>query len=68
MSTDIVHWQKPAPGELEEVVSSGAIKMFLIITVPLMIFTFAFAIGLYYWNKLQERKRLGWQATELAGP
>lgn len=68
MGTDIVHWQTPVPGRLEKVVSSGAIEIFLIVTVPCMIFTFAAAIGFYRWSKLREQKKMDRQAAELASP
>jgi hypothetical protein len=68
MSTDIVHWQTPAPGELEKVVSSGAIEIFLVVTVPCMILTFAGAYGFYRWSKRRERKEMDRQAAELTQP
>lgn len=68
MSTDIVHWQTPAPGGLEKVVSRGAIEIFLLVTVPLMIFTFAAAIGFYIWSKQRERKEMERQAAEMSQP
>jgi hypothetical protein len=68
MSTDIVHWQTPAPGGLEEVVSTGAIKIFLIITVPCMLLTFAAAYGFYRWKQWRERKELDRQAAALSQP
>lgn len=68
MSTDIVHWQTPDPGELEKVVSFGAIKIFLSITVPFMVLTFAAAIGFHRWSKQRERKEMDRQAAELKLP
>lgn len=56
MSTDIVHWQKPDPAGLEKVVSTGAIYIFVALTIPFMILTFAAAFGFYLWSKRHERK------------
>ena len=56
MSTDIVHWQKPDPGGLEKVVSTGAVSIFLALTIPFMILTFVAAFGFYLWSKRHERK------------
>lgn len=64
MSTDIVQWQTPAPGGLERVVSMGAIKMFLVVTVPFMILTFATAYGFYIWSKRREQREMDRQAAE----
>lgn len=63
MSTDIVHWQAPEPGGLEKVVSLGAIKIFLIITLPCMFLTFSAAYGFYRWTKRQEKKKMDRQAA-----
>lgn len=68
LSTDIVHWQTPAPGGLEKVVSKGAIKMFLYVTIPFMFLTFSAAIGFYSWSKRHERKAMERQAAELTQP
>jgi len=68
MSTDIVKWQAPAPGGLAKVVSSGAIEIFLVITVPLMVLTFAAACGFYSWSRRRERKEMDRQAAELSQP
>lgn len=58
MSTDIVHWQAPEPGDLKKVVSLDAIKIFLAITIPCMILTFIGAYGFYRWTKWYERKKM----------
>lgn len=55
MSTDIIHWQTPAPGGLEKVVSLGAITLFLAITVPCMILTFAAAYLFYRWKGMDRQ-------------
>lgn len=68
MSTDIVHWQTPDSGKLEKVVSFDAIKIFLSITVPFMVLTFAAAIGFHRWSKQRERKEMDRQATESKQP
>lgn len=68
MSTDIIHWQTSAPGGLEKVVSSGAILIFLVLTGPFMIVTFAAAYGFYRWSKRSERKKMERRAAELAQP
>lgn len=68
MSTDIVHWQTPAPGGLEKVVSGGAIEIFLVVTIPCMIFTFVAAYGFYRWTKRSERKEQDRQALEATQP
>ena len=68
MSTDIVHWQTPAPGGLEEVVSRGAIEVFLVVTIPCMILTFGAAYGFYRWSHRYERKEQDRQAIELTQP
>lgn len=56
MSTDIVHWQKPDFGGLEKVVSIGAVKLFVALTIPFMILTFGAAFGFYLWSKWHEHK------------
>ena len=63
MSTDIVQWQT-VPGGLEKVVSLGAIEIFLVITIPCMILTFAGAYGFYRWSKWREQKQMDRQANE----
>ena len=68
MSTDIVHWQSPNPGGLEKVVSSGAIKIFLAITLPCMFLTFSAAYGFYRWTKLREKREQDRQAATLSQP
>lgn len=68
MSTDIVHWQAPAPSELEEVVSTGAIKVFLVITIPCMLFTFAAAYGFYLWKQWRESKEWERHAAAMGQP
>lgn len=68
MSTDIVHWQTPDPGALEKVVSSGAIQIFLAVTLPFMVITFVAAYGFYRWSNRQERKEMDRQAAEAALP
>lgn len=64
MSTDIVHWQTPEPGGIEKVVSLGAITIFLSVTIPCMILTFAAAYGFYLWSKYRERKEMDRQADK----
>ncbi len=62
MGTDIVHWQSPEPGGLEKVVSLGAIKIFLSMTIPCMALTFAAACGFYRWSKYRETNEMDRQA------
>lgn len=68
MSTDIVHWQTPEIGGVEKVVSSGAIEVFLVVTIPCMLFTFAAAYGFYRWSKRHEQKEMDRRAANLTQP
>jgi hypothetical protein len=68
MSTDIVRWQTPAAGGLEKVVSTGAVEVFLITTIPIMAVTFAASYGFYRWSKWQERKKLDKQVSQSSEP
>lgn len=68
MSTDIVHWQTSDPGPLEKVVASGAIWIFLAVTIPFMVLTFAAAYVFYRWNKRQEQNETDRQAADESQP
>jgi hypothetical protein len=56
MSTDIVRWQTNAAGESQRVYQSGALDLYLAITVPMMAVTFGAWRVVYEWMKWKERK------------
>ena len=49
MSTDIVHWDRNTEGYSQENFQLPALKVYLIITLPLMVVTFASWYGVYWW-------------------
>lgn len=64
MSTDIVTWDTNSLNQQEETVFTGAVKFFLILTLPLIFATFAAWAGFYWSEKRKERKR--WDEDENA--
>jgi hypothetical protein len=58
MSTDIIRFQKGDSGKPERVFSLEALRLFLAITLPLMVVSFL-AWGVFYWvTTLREKLRL----------
>ena len=55
MSTDIVRWNSDNDGHSVRVVSSGALWLYLIITLPLMVVTFAGWYGVYWWVNTKDK-------------
>jgi hypothetical protein len=59
MSTDIVRFQKGDSGKSESVFSLEALRLFLAITLPLMVVSFLAWGVFYYWvTTLREKLRL----------
>lgn len=57
MSTDIVHFDSTATRGSEKVVSLGAIQLYMTITLPLMLMTFACWYGVYWWVSRKDSAR-----------
>ncbi|RFU28625.1 hypothetical protein B7463_g7720, partial [Scytalidium lignicola] len=57
MSTSIVQWDRNADGESKENFQMAALKVYLIITVPLMVVSFGAWYGVYWWVDRKERNK-----------
>ena len=57
MSTDIVQYQVTDTGNSQKVVQLGALQLYMAITVPLMLLTFAAWYGVYWWVDRAEDAR-----------
>lgn len=56
MSTDIITWQTNAAGESQRVYQSGALDLYLAITIPMMAVSFGAWRAVYEWMRWTERK------------
>jgi hypothetical protein len=56
MSTDIVHWDRNTDGDSQENFQLPALEVYLIITLPLMVVTFASWYGVYWWVDRKDKK------------
>ena len=61
MSTDIVHFDSAGTGGPKKVVSLAALQLYMAITVPLMLMTFACWYGVYWWVNRRDfdRRKMG---------
>lgn len=57
MSTDIIRYQTNKEGSSVKVVQSGALRLFLAITLPMMVITFAAWYIVYWWVHNREKRR-----------
>lgn len=57
MSTDIVQYQVSADGKSQEIFQLGALQLYLAITLPMMLLTFASWYGVYFWVDRKERAK-----------
>lgn len=57
MSTDIISFQTDSEGKSQEVFRSDALRVFIAISLPLMVASFVAWYGVYWWvNRKVERK------------
>jgi hypothetical protein len=56
MSTDIVTWQTDSGGQTQRVYQSGALGLYLAITIPMMVVTFGAWRVVYEWMRYKERQ------------
>ena len=56
MSTDIIRWQTNATGQSERLYQSGALGVYLAITIPMMVIAFGAWRVVYEWMRYKERK------------
>jgi hypothetical protein len=66
MSTDIIRWNSDADGRLKKIVSTGALQLYLTITLPLMIGTFAAWYGVYWWVNTKDHSLIGFRRRSLS--
>lgn len=55
MSTDIVKWQAESSNDLKKTVSTGALRFFIAVTIPLMLATFLAWYLVYRWVKKRDK-------------
>ena len=62
MSTDIVHFQNTESGPFEGLLSSGALRLYLAISLPLVVFTLGAWYLFYLWEtqNTDRHPRLNW--------
>jgi hypothetical protein len=58
MSTDIIQFQITETGKSQEVFQLGALQIYLAITVPMMLATFASWYGVYIWVDRKEKAKV----------
>ena len=58
MSTDIVKFRINKSGLLENSVQLGALQLYIVVSLPLMLITFLAWYGVYWWVNRKERLRL----------
>ncbi|KIM97239.1 hypothetical protein OIDMADRAFT_130241 [Oidiodendron maius Zn] len=58
MSTDIIQYQVSADGKSQEVFQLGALQLYLAITLPMMLLTFASWYGVYIWVDRKEKAKV----------
>ena len=58
MSTDIVQYQVAADGTSHEIFQLGALQLYLAITLPMMLLTFASWYGVYFWVDRKEKAKI----------
>jgi hypothetical protein len=59
MSTDIVHWDRNGNGKSHEIFQLSALKVYLVITLPLMVLSFAAWYAVYWWVDRKEKRVKG---------
>ncbi|KAF2265884.1 hypothetical protein CC78DRAFT_567210 [Lojkania enalia] len=59
MSTDIIRWNPDADGRPIRTVSTGALWLYLTITLPLMVGTFLAWYGVYWWVNTKDKPAQG---------
>ncbi|TVY83100.1 hypothetical protein LSUE1_G005916 [Lachnellula suecica] len=58
MSTDIIQFQVSETGKSQEIFQLGALQIYLAITVPMMVITFASWYGVYFWVDRKEKVKV----------
>lgn len=67
MSTDIIQYQGTEPGKNGEIFSLPALKLFLAISLPMMVFTFLAWGAIYYWARWRAERKSTKQDIEHTG-
>ncbi|OCK86349.1 hypothetical protein K432DRAFT_341488 [Lepidopterella palustris CBS 459.81] len=57
MSTDIFKFETGNSGKTQKFVQTGALQLFMSITIPLMVLTFGAWYGVYWWVNHREKKK-----------
>jgi hypothetical protein len=67
MSTDIIQYQGTNPGKDGEIFSLPALKLFLAISLPMMVLTFLAWGAIYYWARWRAERKSNKQDIEHTG-